>query len=361
MTSHSIFRSIYARFTMIFVSIWWIINTLSYVVVIKVISGNSVIDMRAIYLKHAAEMVRVRQLTGLVFLGSVLLGTILILLAVQRIVKPIKALSLAASQIAQGNFNVTVSASGQDEISKLSADFNQMARSLQNIDILRKDFVANVSHEFKTPITSISGYARLISEGGLPEDQVRDYARLIASESQRLSHLSNNMLRLSELDADLVREQAISFSLDEQIRQSILLLAAQWEPRGIDFDLDLEPVVITTTEHLLQEVWLNIIGNAVKFSPDNSTIQLSLRQENQNAITMITDQGSGINPIDQPRIYERFFAGDQARSKGGNGIGLAIVKKIIDLIGGKISFVSRPGQGTSFSVELPLSPKHLEV
>lgn len=360
MNGHNIFRSIYARFTLIFISIWWILNTFSYVVVIKVLSGRSVIDMRAVYLKHAAEMIKVRQLTGLVFLGSVLLGTILILLAVQRIVKPIKNLSQAASQIAQGNFDVAVQSNGHDEISKLAKDFNQMARSLKSIDILRKDFVANVSHEFKTPITTISGYARLISDGGLTESQTQDYARLIAGESRRLSQLSINMLRLSELDTDLIREQAATFALDEQIRQSVLLLNAQWEPRGIDFDIDLEPVMATTAEHLLQEVWLNIIGNAIKFSYDNSTIELRLRHEGQNAIAIITDRGCGIRTVDQPRIFERFFVSDQARSKGGHGMGLAIAKKIIELAGGKISFVSQAGQGTSFTVELPLNAKNLE-
>jgi len=356
-----IFHSIYARFAAIFIAIWWGMNAVAFGTVIKVLSGSSLVDMREILLKHAGEMQQVRSVTRLIFLGSGLLGTVLILFAVRRIVRPIKKLSAASRRIAGGDFTVRLKAAGADEISQLTEDFNQMAQSLQGIDVLRKDFVANVSHEFKTPITAIRGYANLISQGSLTDEQMKDYAQMIASESQRLSLLSANLLRLSELDANLVREQARSFSLDEQIRKSVLFLEIQWGLKAIEFDIELEPVMIKAAEHLLKEVWLNLIGNAIKFSPAGSMIKIRLYQQDARAIVDIADQGIGINDQDKPHIFERFFVGDRSRSTDSNGMGLAIVKKIVEMAGGTISFNSEQGHGAIFSVALPLNQIQVEV
>ena len=356
-----IFHSIYARFAAIFIAIWWGMNTLAFGAVIKVLSGSSLVDMRDILLIHADEMRQVRSVTSLIFLGSGLFGTVLILLAVRSIVRPIKKLSTAAGRIAGGDFTVRLKAGGADEISQLTEDFNQMAKSLQGIDILRKDFVANVSHEFKTPITAIRGFANLISEGNLPDEQMKDYAKMIASESLRLSLLSANLLRLSELDANLVREQARSFALDEQIRKSVLLLEIQWGAKDIEFDIELEPVLITTAEHLLKEVWLNLIGNAIKFSPAGRVIRIRLTRQGSMAVVEIADQGIGINDEDKLHIFERFFVGDKSRSTDSNGMGLAIVKKIVDMAGGTISFSSERGHGATFTVALPLNQNQVEA
>lgn len=358
MKKHFLFHSIYARFVAIFVAIWWGMNALAFIAITQVLFGSRLVDMREILLKHADKIRQVRSMTGLIFLGSILLGTILIMLAVRGIVHPIKKLSKAAGEIASGDFAVRLEPTGVDEIGHLVEDFNHMAQSLQGIDILRKDFVANVSHEFKTPITAIRGFANLISEGNLPDAQMKEYAQMIAGESQRLALLSTNLLRLSELDANLVREQAHRFSLDEQIRKSILLLEPHWGPKAIEFDIELEPVTVSTAEHLLQEVWLNLISNAIKFTPQGSMITIRLFRRRNQAVVEITDQGPGISEADGPHIFERFFVGDKSRSADSNGIGLAIVKKIIVQVGGTISFKNEQGQGTLFSVALPL--EHLQ-
>jgi signal transduction histidine kinase len=229
-----------------------------------------------------------------------------------------------------------------------------MTKELKNIDFLRKDFVSNVSHEFKTPITSIKGFAKLIRDGKLSNDQLLDYSEIIVNESERLSLLSSNLLKLSELDSKMIREQSKLFSLDEQIRKTILILEVQWEKKEIEFDIGLDEISITGDEHLLQEVWLNLIQNAIKFSSQKGTIKINLYKYGDMAKVEISDNGIGIADEDKKRIFERFYKGDKSRSKDGNGLGLVIVKKIVELSNGKIYFESKLGKGSTFIVELSL-------
>jgi signal transduction histidine kinase len=354
MRYRSPFKSIYARFAMIFIGIWWLLNALTFGVMMRLLSGSILISFPQVLLKFKDEMRMVREMTGLVFLLSTLLGTVLILLAVRGIVRPIRKLSLASKEIARGDFDIELQPASRDEIGQLIADFNHMARSLKGIDLLRKDFVANVSHEFKTPITAIRGYARLISDGGLDSGQLREYGQMIADESQRLALLSASLLRLSELDSQMIVEQE-AFSLDEQIRKAVLLLEIQWSKKEICFDLDLVPISIMASAHLLQEVWLNLIDNAIKFSPYGSEIRIALTRQEGFALVEVTDHGTGIKPEDKPHIFERFFKGDKARSQEGNGLGLVIARKIVESSGGTLTFSSEWGQGSTFTVKLTLS------
>ena len=354
------FRSIYARFATIFISIWWFMHLLTFGVVMQIMSGSNLIwkQIPVDRPEYIFELLRVRRLTSLVFFFSALIGTLLILLAVRGIVRPIKAISRASREIAEGRFDISLPAAGRDEISQLTRDFNQMALSLKGTDILHKDFVANVSHEFKTPITAISGYAGLIRDDDLSPGQRYEYAGLIVDESRRLSFLSSNLLRLSELDSHMAQEQAVTYALDEQLRKTVLLLELQWQKKQINMELELESVSITAAEHLLQEVWLNLIGNAIKYSHPGGTIRIGLYRERQaeNQLRVeVADEGPGIAADDQPRIFERFFKGDKSRAAEGNGLGLVIARKIVEMCHGRISFVSTEGQGTTFTVELPVS------
>lgn len=350
------FKSIYAKFTLIFIGIWWFMNSLTFGVVMRILSSSAMdwlpapADTALLY----AEYRKLRVSTGLAFFVSAMVGTILILVAVRSIVKPIKRISEASKEVAKGNFDIEVPIGSGDEIGRLTADFNQMTKELKNIDLLRKDFVSNVSHEFKTPITSIKGYANLMSEGSLPSGQVKEYSSIIVSESERLALLSSNLLKLSELDSKVIREQATGYSLDEQIRQTILLLETQWEAKEIDFEIDLESVDVSANAFLLQEVWMNLIQNAIKFSHPKGRIIISLTKSDTQASVIIRDEGTGILPEDRSRIFERFYKADKSRSKDGNGLGLAIVKKIVELSNGEIRFESEPGKGSAFFVDLPL-------
>jgi len=349
-----LFKTIYVKFAMIFIGIWWFLNSMTFASINIVMSKSFLtkfsIDQYDLY----NEFYRIRKLTGLAFFISAIIGSILILIAVRSVVKPIKRLSKASKEVAKGNFDIEVAIRSRDEIGQLTADFNLMTKELKNIDFLRKDFVSNVSHEFKTPITSIRGFAKLIRDGKLSNDQLLEYSDIIVSESDRLSLLSSNLLKLSELDSKMIREQSTIFSLDEQIRKTILILEVQWTKKEIDFDIDLDQILITADEHLLQEVWLNLIQNAIKFSTQNGQIKISLTKNTTMAKVIITDNGIGIAENEKSRIFERFYKGDKSRSKDGNGLGLVIVKQIVELSNGKIYFDSVFGKGSTFIVELPL-------
>ena len=348
------FKSIYAKFTIIFLAIWWFLNTLTFGVIINIMSNSVPAKLSVDRFEFYDEFHRIRAATGLTFLISALVGTIIILIVVRGIVKPIKRISNASKEVAKGNFDIEVKIKSADEIGQLTADFNTMAKELKNIDLLHKDFVSNVSHEFKTPITSIKGFAKLIREGQLSSDQLKEYSDIIVNESERLSLLSSNLLKLSELDSKMIREQASEFSLDEQLRKTVLILEVQWEKKEIEFDIDLEEIAIMGDKHLLQEVWLNLIQNAIKFSNQKGVIKIGLRKNGDMINVIISDNGIGIADEDKRRIFERFYKGDKSRSKDGNGLGLVIVKKIIELSNGKIHFESEPGKGSTFIVELPL-------
>ncbi|AIQ13016.1 sensor histidine kinase [Paenibacillus durus] len=352
-------NSIYAKFAILFLLIWWVLNSLTFGVTINVIANSFFDKLSMDHDQLMAEFRRVRMITGLVFLVSAAVGTIIILIAVRSIVKPIKRLSKASKEVAKGNFDIEVKVTSGDEMGQLTADFNLMTKELKNIDVLRKDFVSSVSHEFKTPITSIKGFAKLIRDNRLTDEQFSEYTEIIVNESERLSVLSSNLLKLSELDSKVIREQATVFSLDEQIRKAVLILEAAWSKKEIEFDIDLEEVIITGDEHLLQEVWLNLIQNAIKFSNQQGMIKIGLYRSGELVKVEIADHGIGIRAEDKERVFERFYKGDKSRSQDGNGLGLVIVKKIVEMSGGKVYFESEPGRGTTFIVELcQTSPFH---
>lgn len=347
-------KSIYAKFTIIFLGIWWFLNSVTFGVISVVMSNSFLTKLSIDRSELYYEFHRIIMVTKLTFLISSIMGTIVILIAVRSIVKPIKRLSTASKEVAKGNFDIEVAIKSSDEIGELTSDFNLMTKELKNIDFLRKDFVSNVSHEFKTPITAIKGFAKLIRDGELADDQLSEYSEIIVDESERLSLLSSNLLKLSELDSKMIREQATVFSLDEQIRKTILILEVQWAKKEIEFDIELNETKITGDEHLLQEVWLNLIQNSIKFSNQKGVIKISLYKNVDMVKVEIVDNGIGIAYEDKEHIFERFYKGDKSRSKEGNGLGLVIVKKIVELSCGKIEFESELSQGSTFIVELPL-------
>ncbi len=271
-----------------------------------------------------------------------------------RIASPIARLRKATQQVAQGDFTVRVAVSGRDELSCLMKNFNDMVEALARNEYLQKDFISNVSHELKTPIASILGFARLLQSEGLDEATRREYVDIIADESQRLSHLSQNLLRLSSLDRVPVTE-AKPYALDEQLRRMVVQLEPTWESKAINWELDLSPTTVTAHEELLAEVWINLLANAIKFSSQDGVIQIICYATDQVYVE-ITDHGCGMDKDTMSRIFERFYQGDTSHSREGSGLGLCIVKKIIAQSGGEIHVRSTPGKGSTFRVALPLSP-----
>ncbi|MBC2725302.1 HAMP domain-containing sensor histidine kinase [Desulfosporosinus sp.] len=283
----------------------------------------------------------------------VALGGSLLYFAMGKISEPIIRISNSAKDVAKGDFSVRMDYKGNDEIGMLAQNFNLMITELGNMEYLRKDFISSVSHEFKTPIASIQGFAEMLLDKDLSEENFQAYTNIIIDESKRLSHLSSNMLRLSKLDHQFIPESTRPFSLDEQIRRTIVLLEEKWSRKNLDLDIDLDEIVYTGDEALIQQIWVNLIENAVKFSAESETIWIRAKKTPDKVIVEIKDQGIGIANIDQGRIFEKFFQADKSHSKEGSGLGLAIVKKIVEIYEGEIDFTSEMGQGTTFVVKLP--------
>ena len=274
-----------------------------------------------------------------------------VFLSTRRMLRPISRLTEATRKVAEGDFTVRLKMNRQDELGQLMDHFNHMAQELQSIEYLQKDFISNVSHEFKTPIASIQGFATLLKSPETTEEERQEYTSIIIKESQRLSRLSQNLLRLSKLEYQQRLTSDESFSLDEQLRQTVLLLEPEWAPKEIKWDVNLENTVIHGDAELMQQVWINLLGNAIKFSPQGGEIALSLYLSDVVKVR-IKDQGTGMDEATQARIFERFYQGDTSHAHEGNGLGLPLAKRIIDLHGGVLRVKSSPGMGSTFTVEL---------
>jgi len=292
---------------------------------------------------------------GLTLLSYIIIGALLIALSGKMALKPILKLSSATKEVAKGNFDVQVENNSDDEVGQLTKNFNKMIRELKSIEYLRKDFINSVSHEFKTPIASIQGFAKLLQKGNLSKEEEQEYADIIVEETTRLSKLSSNILRLSSLENQEMLEKKTVFSLDEQIRKIILLLEHKWSNKNIDFDIELDEIQYHGDEELLQQVWINLLDNAIKFSNTNSSIIVRLYRTASAAKLEISDTGIGMSEETMLRIFERFYQGDKAHSYDGNGLGLSLVKRILDLCNGSIHVKSKLHEGSTFTVELPVA------
>ncbi len=261
----------------------------------------------------------------------------------------------AMNKIASGDFNVLVKTNEHDPFNEIADNVNRMAKELGSLEKLRQDFISDVSHEIQSPLTSISGFAALLKKGNLSESQISHYANIIETESKRLSKLSENLLRLSNLESEDNNLNLKKYQINKQIESILLMLEPQWSVKNITLDVSLEETIICGDEDLLSQVFINLLNNAIKFTPKNGNIGVNLCSNGDGIECKISDTGIGISPEDQPRIFERFYKADKSRDRslGGNGLGLSIVKKIIDLHGGKISLTSEIGKGTEFTVWLP--------
>ena len=272
-----------------------------------------------------------------------------------RLSKPVQVLTRAHERVQEGDFSVRLPDNQPGEMGELMRSFNDMTEALGSTAYLQKDFISSISHEFKTPIASIRGFARLLQMPGLTEEQKAEYINLIAQESDRLSRLSETLLRLSALEQQTALATLTSFSLDEQLRQVILRLEPAWSQKDIGWQLDMEELTITSDQELLNQVWVNLLHNAIKFSPQGSEIEVRVRREG-SAIVEIQDHGCGMTEETQQRIFDKFYQADKSRKQEGVGLGLSLVKRIVDMMGGSVAVTSAAGEGATFRVELPVTP-----
>ena len=276
----------------------------------------------------------------------------------QHITRPIKNIAAAAKEFASGNFDVRVPEDNHCyEIDELAVSFNNMASDLDQLEELTRGFISNVSHEFKTPITAIKGFAELLSEPDLTEEERQQYLRIIQDESARLAELTNRTLLLTKLQSQRFLPDQTTFSLDEQIRRCAILCAHSWEEKRLTFSAELESVDCTSNEELLRQVWINLLNNAIRYTPPGGEIGVELRQVGGEAVVRVWDTGSGITPEVQSHIFEKYYQGAAEDKKHGLGLGLSIVHRIIELTEGRIEVDSQPQQGSSFTVYLPLNQK----
>lgn len=290
-------------------------------------------------------------------IASAVIGTVLSAMVSNRFLLPLQEMIHATDKISKGDFKVQIEENFDEdtEIGMLQRSFNHMARELDSIEMFRKDFINNFSHEFKTPIVSVRGFAHQLQSGGLSEEETREYVDIIASESDRLAKMATNVLLLSKLENQQIVTDKACFDLDEQIRTCILLLEKQWTEKKIELEVDLDPVTFCFNENMLSEVWINLVGNAIKFSPQKGKVTCTLRQTDSDIRAVISDTGRGMSQEEIAHIFEKFYQGDQSHSGEGNGIGLTIVSRILELCGGKILVESQPGEGSVFTVILPLA------
>jgi signal transduction histidine kinase len=271
----------------------------------------------------------------------------------RRILKPISDLNAATNLVARGKFNVRVAESKEKEYAQLIKNFNRMAEELSGIETLRGDFISNVSHEFKTPLASIQGFAKLLQDDTITEEERSEYTQIIINETSRLSKLTSDILKLSKLENQKTIINKRRFSIDEQIRTILLVLEPEWTKKNIELDISLDTVYYYGNEDLMAQIWQNIINNAIKFTPENGHIGVRLFSNEKNITVRISDDGPSIPPETIERIFDKFYQGDNSRKTEGNGLGLALVKRIIDLCDGKMSVENLYDGGVCFVVELP--------
>jgi signal transduction histidine kinase len=290
---------------------------------------------------------------NLLFMLCVLLGMALTVFFTNKALKPLCKVIDAIHKVSQGDFNVQVDLKGIGELEELSQSFNKMTYELSSIETLRKDFVNNFSHEFKTPIVSMRGFAKLLKDGELKEEERQEYLDIIIAESERLVELSTNVLNMSKYENVKIITGRSCFRLDEQIRRVILLMEPKWTGKDLLINIELEEILFNGNEEFTQQIWINLLDNAIKFSNSGGTVDINMVHSDNGILFTIKDNGPGMDNQTILRIFDKFYQGDTSHSISGNGLGLSIVKRITNLCGGTIRVESEPGTGSSFAVFLP--------
>lgn len=296
--------------------------------------------------KHSAFMA-----IGFIFI----VGSIVFLIIADIIVKPIARLTRATQELAKGNYNITVNYEGNDEMGKLNRSFNLMAAQLAKTEQTRQQFISDVSHEFQTPLTSIKGFATILKDENLTEEQRTKYADIILFESQRLSQLSKNMLQLTLLEGEDIELNIETYSLTQQLQRVISSLEESAKSKDIDIEVNFpkKEVIIAGDQNRLEQVWINLLNNAIKYTNEEGYISVNLKRTSKDVEVMISDTGIGIDEDGLRHIFERFYREDKARAIGGNGLGLSIVKSIVELHHGSVNVKSQKDVGSEFYVTLP--------
>lgn len=309
----------------------------------------------AVYFLANAGIIVVPNLGALLLtiaVASIIVGTIISVFLGKIPMRPVYKLIYALNSLAAGNYDTRLSMNVPKVGKDLEESFNILAEELQNTEMLRSDFVNNFSHEFKTPLVSIKGFARLLQKGSLPEEKKKEYIDIISAESSRLADMATKVLDLTKLENQNILTDVSEYNLSEQLRESILLLERKWLEKELEISADFEEYQIHGNQEMLKQVWINLIDNAIKFSPSGGTIGMSVTRNADSIMVMVSNGGAPIKEEEKERIFQKFYQGDTSHTSQGNGIGLAIVRRIVELHEGEV-WVDSTEEQTTFTVKLP--------
>ena len=267
--------------------------------------------------------------------------------------KYITNLSEAMGKVADGNFKVRVDTSKSGPFTILYENFNKMGNELENVQSLKSDFINNYSHEFKTPITSIKGFADLLLEESITENDKKEYLKIISEESSRLANLADSTLLMSKLENQYIIENKKEYSLDNQIEECATMLSREWKKKNIDFTGEFQEVMYNGNKEIMKQLWINLLSNSLKYTPKNGKVIVRLKQRNSEIIVSIKDTGIGMNKESVAHIFDKYYQGDTSHSTPGLGLGLSIVKRIVELCDGTINVESIENVGSTFVILLP--------
>lgn len=292
----------------------------------------------------------------IMMVNSWIFGAIFAYLLSRFPLQPVNYFISQMNELTKGNFKTRLKKMpvlpNHPTVLEVTESFNKLAEELENTEMLRSDFINNFSHEFKTPIVSISGFAKLLKRGDLTEEQKKEYIDIIEEESLRLASMATNVLNMTKVENQTILTDVTTFNVSEQIRNCFLLLESKWQNKEIDFDLDFDEVEIEGNEEMLKHVWLNLIDNAIKFTNKNGIIEFHINESQNDISVSVLNTGSEIPEDQQKKIFNKFYQVDQSHSTQGNGIGLAVVKSVVDLHKGNVSVRSQDN-ATMFTVTLP--------
>lgn len=286
---------------------------------------------------------------------SLFIGVSILIMINSVLIRPLKRMIEAMHELANGNFDTRIrltQGAHSLEINEFAKSYNRAAEQLGSVELLRKDFINNFSHEFKTPIISIKGFAELLKDGTVTEEEREEYLEIMIAESDRLAQLATRILELSRIDSRNIMEEKEAFSVTEQIRRVILMAESKWAAKKLEFELELEEAQYRGSPRLLNHAWVNILDNAIKFSPEGAKLEIRVNDEDDQIKVTVRDQGPGMDEITLARIFDQFYQGDTSHASEGNGLGMTLVQKVLRLHEADIRIDSQPGQGTCMTVIL---------
>lgn len=326
------------------------------VVFVVLLATFVVVGLGTLFLQYL-HVIRIEQNQlfplSIFILISLGVGGVFSIIFSQKALKPVHKIITAADQIAEGDYSVRLNLVGPNEFRQLSESFNHMASELGSVEMLRSDFINNFSHEFKTPIVSIRGFAKMLKNNDLTEEERSEYLDVIISESDRLTALATNVLNLSNVEQQSILTDKRVFNVTEQLRLTLAMMDAKFQERSLDVSLNAVEVMLCGNENLLKQVWINLLDNALKYSPEGTEVTVAVLQQENMCEISVCNQGDPISPEKLVHIFDKFYQGDRSHSAKGNGLGLTIAKKIVELHNGTIRVVSDATQ-TIFTVVLPI-------